>query len=65
MPEHIERALGRIEAKLDNALGTTKTHEKRIASLEHDRTRLFTITAVVSTIVSAGAALASALLGKA
>lgn len=56
--ERIEHTLGRIETKLDLALGNNELHEKRITSLEHDRTRVLTISGMVSAAVGFVATLA-------
>lgn len=40
MSEELQRAMGRVEAKIDTLLELNESHENRISSLEGDRNRV-------------------------
>lgn len=64
MTETIERALGRIEAKLDHAIAVKLDHEKRLTAAEHTITRAGTLASVAGVVGSALWAAGTHLLGR-
>jgi hypothetical protein len=48
MSDEIQRALGRIEGKLDTVLSTQEKHEEQISSLEMVKTQALTLVGIFS-----------------
>lgn len=61
--DELQRAVGRLEAKVDILLARSESRDERIAKLEHDATAQKAVVGVIATIAGGVSAFASRIFG--